>query len=478
MGFAYINIKLLLYAVRLARSLDHDRINQMIIYTTSMVGPGGNVEWNNQGTVSSQYHVGRVNATSKKITVELSSSYVMYTNAYVDVSNKCGWLLGNKESYPYYNIIFLYITDSYFQPFLNYYLLYNNIITDYINLKNGINNRLLKVSTKIFSSISEMKKFVEENSDDPNLLAYFGTNTNEQRDELAPILVKHDKFLFSIHPSEGMRCYENIIQVGRVPNHYAMASIASVWQFSQSKTLAVVMCDNQYCNDVGESIAITADTMRDLKTFRYNINSTYGFDNITDSMKEIETDRLMIFTVLGSETTDFISFMKEKGMSSFKYSVVALDVLIEWIDPEVWEGNTFFVSYTKDSQSNSENDNFISEFAERFGDNEELLNEHTLSIYTSFMILKNAFSKAKDDSFNELKRQIKGSSSKLPVGEIKVRDDMVCSNSYVLIKIFNGELKIVIKTINPMAITTFLAYVYIYKLIYFIYLFIYFYLEK
>lgn len=471
MGLSYINIKFLLHAVNLARSLDHNRINQMITYATSMLGPGGNIEWNSQGTDSTKLHIGRVNATSTKIEVVLSSSYVMYTNAFTDLSIQCEWLTGVSKSFPYYNIIFLYITDNYFQYYMNYYLLYNNIMTDYFNLKNGVNNRLLKVSTKIFSTIDTLKSYVEENSDDPNLLAYFGTTTNEQRDIISPILKQHDKFLFSIHPSEGMRCYENIIQVGRIPNHYAMASIATVWQFSNSRTLAIVMCDNQYCHDVGDAIGITADTMRDLKTFRYYLNSTYTFDNVTEEMKKIETDKLMIFTVLGMETTDFITTLIDKEMSKEKFTVVSLDVLIEWIDSEVWEGHDFFVSYTTQSQSNSENENFITEFIERFGDNEQLLNEHTLSIYTSLMILKTAYAKAQDESFNEIKRQIKGLSIDLPVGTIKVRDDMVCSNSYVFVEVNNGAFKIILKTINPMALTAYLAYVFIY-LLYSILLFI------
>lgn len=462
MALGYISMMLLGNAVILARSDNRATINQMIVYESSIPGPGGNVEWNSQGTVSSQLYIGRVRNETESVEMILESSYVMSTNAYTDISIQCSWIDGLVINKAYFNVVFLYINDNYIGHYLNYYKLYASILTDYLNMKDGIINKLLKPTVKVFTTIPEMKKYVEENSDDENLLAYFGTSTNAERDALANILVEKKKILFSIHPSEGERCYSNIIQVGRVPNHYAFSAMATIWQYCAEKKAAIVMCDNQFCKDVGEALAITADTFKEIDYIRLYVNSTFTLDNVTDIIKDIKCTRMMIFTILGKDVNDMLQLMIDKSMDPTVYTVISMDTLSEWIDPDLWYEHVVYTSYTRDSRTSQENEIFINDFTSKFGNNSNLLNEHTLNLYTSLMILKTIYEQASDYSYEEIKRQLKGLTVTLPVGDIQVRDDMVCSNSYVLIKMndHNGNYEIILQTLQPVTISSFLAYVY------------------
>lgn len=72
----------------------------------------------------------------------------------------------------------------------------------------------------------------------------YNTNANEQRDALDDILVKGNKLLFSVNPSEGDSCYQNIIQVGRFPNQYVAAATTSA--IKRTNRGVIVTVNNTY----------------------------------------------------------------------------------------------------------------------------------------------------------------------------------------------------------------------------------------
>lgn len=240
MAVAYMSIELFANVIEIARDVDQATITNMILYSQSIDGPGGSIEWNDQGYINSKLHLGRINATSETITIETDSLYIQGTNAFDDVRVRCDWLSGEPDVYDYYQVVFIYVTDDYFVDYVDDYSDYANIMVDNFNQAGGINDRLLQMIMKIFNSIEEMVEYVKENVYNENILVFFGTNTNEQRDALDDILNEGEKLLFSIHPSEGERCYQNIIQVGRYPNHYVSSAATSAYKRSRKGVIVSV----------------------------------------------------------------------------------------------------------------------------------------------------------------------------------------------------------------------------------------------
>lgn len=149
----------------------------MIVYSKSIEGPGGRVEWNSQGTINSELHLAKINADDQTIKVIDTTVYIEPTNAFTDIKTRCNWLDGSEEKWDFYQIVFLYVTGDYFKSYIDYYSNYANVMIANFNNDNGINNHLLQSVIKIFNDNDELKKYMEENYNDTNILAFFGTTT-------------------------------------------------------------------------------------------------------------------------------------------------------------------------------------------------------------------------------------------------------------------------------------------------------------
>lgn len=201
-------------------------------------------------------------------------------------------------------------------------------------------------------------------------------------------------------------------------------------------------------------------------------------DNMTELMLQIqenkdETQMLSVFAVVGGKINELLRLMKENNMSSTDYPLFSFDTIRASIqDTELWIGHNFYTSYIP-SISTDENDILVKTFETSFGNSEVLLNEDTISIYTAFSFIKAAFEQASSTEFEEIKRQLNQLSLALPIGTMKLSDEMVISNIYNFVHVeTDGSIIRLGGSVTPLTLTPFLTYVFI------IYLFIYKYIEN
>lgn len=448
----------------------------MIVYSRSIEGPGGRVEWNSQGNINCELHLGKVNGTKEEIELVSTSLYIEQTNAYMDIKKRCTWLDGTDTITEFYEIVFLYVTDDYFKDYIDEYTNYANVMIANFNNDDGINRRLLQGIIQAFDTIKALKEYVEKNANNSNILAFFGTTTNAERDAISDILVKYDKLLFSVHPSEGERCYENIIQVGRYPNHYAIATASFAWHFSPSRKCAIVVADSNYTKNIGDMIYQTILTVELMNCSIYPITDDYKIDNFTTDITNYTDDNMIIFTLLGGKIDELLGNMKYNNLTSDVYTVVSLDSLPTFVTTEDdrWVGHYILTSYLY-TEENDANDVLVKTFSTAFGNSDKLLNEHSINMYSALTMLKNAYEQSTQKVLSEIKRQLNQLTLSLPIGTVSVNSDNCFSNFYAIMQInetFGFEIKL--SNLSPMKLSPYLTYVYIIYNISVYYLFIFY----
>lgn len=436
----------------------------MIVYSRSIEGPGGRVEWNSQGNINCELHLGRINGTSKAIELVSTSLYIEQTNAYMDIKKRCTWLDGSDTTTQFFEIVFLYVTDDYFAAYIDEYTNYANVMIANFNNDDGINKRLLQGIIQTFDNINALKTYVEKNANDSNILAFIGTTTNEERDAIDDILVKYEKLLFSVHPSEGERCYENIIQVGRYPNHYAIATASFAWHYSDSRKCAIVVADSNFTKNIGEMIYQTILTVKLMNCSSYTITDNYVIDNFTTDITNYTDDNMVIFALLGGKIDELLGNMLEKGLKSDTYTVISLDSLPTFVTTEDdrWKGHYILTSYLYTTE-NDANDVLVKTFSTAFGNSDRLLNEHSINMYSALTMLKTAYEQSTQKVLSEIKRQLNQMTSSLPIGTISVTSDNCFTNFYLIMQVndtFGFEMKL--SNLNPMKLSPYLTYVYLY----------------
>lgn len=109
---------------------------------------------------------------------------------------------------------------------------------------NGIDGHYLKAVKPLLHSIDEMIDYIKKVGSDPQVLAFIGTSTNEEREKIHPYLLEYNKLLFSVFAVEGEQSYQNIIQFGRMPHHYMNKVIG--YHYTNHKNCIVIAKYSQY----------------------------------------------------------------------------------------------------------------------------------------------------------------------------------------------------------------------------------------
>lgn len=468
MGFVYSELLLFANVVEITRSTSHNDIVKVLRYSRGKEEAGGVMELNKQGYLNTKLHLGKIDENGNVNIID-SCVYVEQTNAYSDVKYQCEWLEGIKTEYEFFKVVFIYVINDYNSDYLPYYSNYADVIVAYINNLGGISNHLIQKIMRTFDSVEKLEEYMKIQYNNPEILAFFGTTTNEERELIHDDLVKGDKLLFSIHPAEGQQCLDNVIQIGRYPNYYIINLLSNIYVLAEDKVCELIAWDSQYPANIMRSIYQTVLTVEGLKC---NITIVKDDDEIKDFVNEkidiiIDNNytKIVVISALGTHInemlTDMYELMDEKSLSNL-FTVFSVDTLFEFVENyTIWDNNYIISSY-EHTVDNDENNILTKAFEVTFGGISTLLTEDSINIYTAMMFLKTAYETATETTVSELKRQFKQITLSLPIGKISFNSYNSVSNYYSASKFYkDGYYERRVRSINPITISPYITYVFI-----------------
>lgn len=352
---------------------------------TSIDGPAGKLSWNSEGYLEATTELGIIQ-NDGSIILNNANRYLNPSYSFINMSVVCDWKTGIIEERSIYKVILLNIydpdNDAYDSSYSQYLQLMVSVMND---IENGVNGHVLKGIKPNLRSIDELEEYVKNNGNDNELLAFFGTKTNEERERIHKYLVEYKKLLFSIFPCEGEQSLKNVIQIGRIPAHYTSTTFGYFYKRTKQYAILFNPNDNQSIG-ISEYLDTFCKTFETMNCTKYEIKNEDDIDEFYEDLEINYPDGCGIFSIIQSN----IKILLEKMNGTYTsddYPVIMLDIISShFLNSEISKGHYFITSYVH-SYDYILNNLMIKYFNNIYGEDVYLATEVSINIYNALKLL-------------------------------------------------------------------------------------------
>lgn len=406
MSLSYSVIKLFVDTINLMGKVDFATFKKSIEHSISE-SAGGRISWNNEGYLESYLFIGIV----KNGTVELESKsiYIDQSMSFSDIYRKCDWSNNVEIRQSYYIVVYLRICKKDDDIYDDFYTEYFYGMTAAINrLHGGINNHRIIARKPIIRSLSELSNYMDSYYNDSAILAFFGSETNEERELMNKYLIVGDKLLFVVNAGEGEECYKNIVGLNRIPNHYSELLLG---YFSQETSECVIVhLESNSSRLISSNLKKSSEIVKSLDCEEIELKNT-SYESMNNTINEIKCNytKVTIYTIINDIIFDFLDIMNENNMNRDNYEIIILDIVENIInlkkDKNTFDDIYFVSSYSNllDSGSNQVWTNYIEK---KTGKSVEMCNEISYAMFNTLTILNSILPSITDQKSESILKEL------------------------------------------------------------------------
>lgn len=320
---------------------------------------------------------------------------------------------------------------------------YNELrmIVELINQDGGVNGRQLVVNqTNYDDDYKNIITAAKQLIDDPDFLCFFGTQSEEERQAIEPLLEEKDKLLFVFLDSNGEVTYKNIIQMSYITHQYETYQM--YWLFEHFQHFVIV-----HTND-----NITMERVNFIKSLGEFVgredSGTYIYDggNATNITIDIETKfpndkSVCIITILGSLTGEFLLYYNESTLTPDTAPLLITDFTLRLMND--YDSKLFYnhfggeAFYRRSKKSvNVALFNYIETYK---GNPDDNVNQNMLVMYNTIQILVSALDGITSLDSQTLRDKLYNVRLDLPNGLMGITSNNYATSHFLIVKIDDNK---------------------------------------